>query len=125
MILLEGGGILLDNPGMRDIKLAVNEETLDRTFSDIIELFPKCKFRNCRHETEPGCAVMAAIESGELSAERYENYEKLQREVKFFEKRKKQRDLFIYNAQSQQRVLDVRIKKHRRKGKKYNVEKMA
>jgi len=125
MILLNSGGILIDNPGMRDIKLAVNEETLDRTFSDITELFSQCKFRNCRHETEPGCAVIAAIESGELSAERYENYLKLQREVKFFEKRKKQRDLFIYNAQSQQRVLDVRIKKHRRKGKKSNAEKMA
>jgi ribosome biogenesis GTPase len=92
MIILPEGGILIDNPGMRDIKLSVNEEVLDRTFSDIVELIPQCRFRNCQHETEPGCAIKAAIERGELTQERFESFLKLQREARFFEQRKKQRE---------------------------------
>ncbi len=113
MIFTPNGSIIIDNPGMRDIQLSVSEETLDRTFSDIAELILQCKFRNCRHETEPGCAIREAIENGELSQERYESYQKMQREVRFQEKRKKQREKFIENARSQQRVQGIKIKKHR------------
>ena len=61
------------------VKVAVAslEEGIDQTFSDIIELERRCKFRNCKHDTEPGCAVKAAIESGELSVERLELYRNL------------------------------------------------
>ncbi|MCF7918875.1 MAG: ribosome small subunit-dependent GTPase A [Candidatus Cloacimonetes bacterium] len=97
MIIMPEGGILIDNPGMRDIKLSVNEEVLDRTFSDIVELIPQCRFRNCQHETEPGCAIKAAIEKGELTLERYENFVKLQREARFYEQRKRQREKNIEN----------------------------
>ena len=113
MIILESGGILIDNPGMRDIQLSVNETTLDRTFYDIVELEKKCKFRNCKHDTEPGCAVRQAIEDGELEAERFENYQKLLREVRFQERRNKQRKKFIDNARSQQKHQGIKIKKHR------------
>ncbi|MCF7912385.1 MAG: ribosome small subunit-dependent GTPase A [Candidatus Cloacimonetes bacterium] len=115
MILTKGGGVLIDNPGMRDIKLSVSETTLDRTFSDIVELEKQCRFRNCRHESEPGCAIKQAIEAGKLDIERFESYIKLQREVKFQEKRNKQRQKFIDNARSQQRVQGIKIKKHRNK----------
>lgn len=115
MILLPDGGILIDNPGMRDIQLSVSETTLDRTFNDIVELEHKCKFRNCKHDTEPGCAIKQAIADGELEAERFESYQKLQREVRFHEKRNKQRQKFIDNARSQQRVQGIKIKKHRTK----------
>ena len=60
--------------------LAEVQDGIDETFSDIVELERMCKFSNCRHDTEPGCAIKAAIESGELSAERYELYINLGRE---------------------------------------------
>jgi ribosome biogenesis GTPase / thiamine phosphate phosphatase len=115
MIITKDGGILIDNPGMRDIQLSVSETTLDRTFYDIVELVQKCRFRNCEHETEPGCAIKQAIEDGDLEAERFENYQKLQREVRYQEKRNKQRQKFIDNARSQQRVQGIKIKKHKNK----------
>jgi putative ribosome biogenesis GTPase RsgA len=62
---------------MREIGMAEVREGIDETFSDIVELESRCKFSDCRHETEPGCAVKAALESGELSVERYELYRNL------------------------------------------------
>lgn len=117
MIILPEGGILIDNPGMRDIQLSVDEETLDKTFSDITELFSQCKFRNCRHDTEPGCAIREALENGSLSYDRWENYLKLQREARHYARRKKQREKFVDNARSMQKHKGIKIKKHRRKGK--------
>lgn len=77
LIELENGVCIIDTPGMREIGMANTQEGIDDTFSDILELESQCKFRNCRHETEPGCAVKAAIKRGELSAERYELYKSL------------------------------------------------
>ncbi len=74
---LECGVCIIDTPGMREVGMANMEDGIDDTFSDIIELESRCRFSNCRHDTEPGCAVKAAIESGELSAERYELYKNL------------------------------------------------
>lgn len=71
MIDVGNGVCIIDTPGMREIGLAKADEGLDNTFSDIIELESRCRFSNCRHETEPGCAIKAAIESGELTIERY------------------------------------------------------
>lgn len=71
---------IIDTPGMREVGMANVQDGIDETFSDIVELESRCKFRNCRHETEPGCAVKAAIESGELSAKRYALYKNLGRE---------------------------------------------
>ena len=71
------GICFIDTPGMREIGMANTAEGIDDTFSDIVELECKCKFSNCRHETEPGCAIKAAIASGELSAERYALYKNL------------------------------------------------
>ena len=77
LIELPNGVSIIDTPGMREIGMAETQDGIDETFSDIIELESCCKFSNCRHETEPGCAIKAAIESGELSAERYELYKNL------------------------------------------------
>lgn len=112
MIFLPQGGIVIDNPGMRDIKIIGTEETINQTFQDIVELQKYCKFRNCQHDTEPGCAIKEAIANGELSEKRYKSYLKLKREIKYLERRKKQRDLYHYNARSKQRVLGEKIKKH-------------
>ena len=77
MICLENGVCIIDTPGMREIGMANVQEGIDDTFSDIIELESRCRFSDCRHDTEPGCAVKAAIESGELSPERYALYKSL------------------------------------------------
>lgn len=78
--LLESGGLLLDTPGMRELQLADCAEGVSETFSDVEELAMHCRFSDCHHESEPGCKIRAAIESGELSERRFTNYQKLLRE---------------------------------------------
>ncbi|WP_039977957.1 ribosome small subunit-dependent GTPase A [Vibrio jasicida] len=78
--LLPSGGILMDTPGMREIQLTDCEAGVSETFSDIEALAEQCRFGDCQHETEPGCAVQAAIEDGMLEMRRFTNYQKLLRE---------------------------------------------
>ena len=77
---LPNGVTIVDTPGMREIGMCDVGEGLDDTFADIVELESCCKFSDCRHETEPGCAIKAAIADGRLSAERYELYKSLKNE---------------------------------------------
>ena len=81
LVLLTGGGVLIDNPGMREAQLWVTDEGLASAFPDIAELAGNCRFSDCRHETEPGCAVLAALEDGRLSAERWRRYSALDAEL--------------------------------------------
>jgi ribosome biogenesis GTPase len=81
LVVLPGGGMLVDNPGMREVHLWIGEGDLAGAFDDIAELALECRFSDCRHETEPGCAVRAALESGELSRERWDRYRALEREI--------------------------------------------
>lgn len=83
---LEGGGLLLDVPGMRELKVAEAAEALDELFDDIAALAAECRFGDCGHAGEPGCAVAAALEAGRLSERRLENYRKLKREEAHFSK---------------------------------------
>ena len=80
MVLLEGGGILIDTPGMRELQLWDSGEALGEAFVDVEELAASCRFRDCRHLREPGCAVRAAVASGELAAARLESFHKLEGE---------------------------------------------
>ena len=77
MIELVNGAILIDTPGMRELGMCGADEGIDETFSDIVELEACCKFSDCKHDTEPGCAVKAAIEAGTLSRDRYELFRRL------------------------------------------------
>ncbi len=81
--LMPGGGLMLDTPGMREIQLADCDEGISATFSDITALAEKCRFGNCQHDSEPGCAVKKAIDQGELDERRLFNYRKLMREQAF------------------------------------------
>lgn len=83
LYLIEGGGMVIDNPGMREIQLINVDEGIRGTFSDIEEFASRCKFKDCRHLGEPHCAVKEALEAGHLSPERMENYNKLKREVRY------------------------------------------
>jgi ribosome biogenesis GTPase len=86
LVRLPAGGLLLDTPGMRELQL-VDDAGLDAVFAEIEELARGCRFRDCRHESEPGCAVKAAVENGALDAERLEHYAKLGREAAAYELR--------------------------------------
>jgi ribosome biogenesis GTPase len=87
MIFLPGGGMVIDTPGMRELQLWDNEEGVAQTFDDIATLALRCKFRDCGHRGEPGCAIEAAIQSGLLQRERLENQRKLQAELRFQERK--------------------------------------
>ena len=80
LIILPDGGILIDNPGMREVGIADEENGLERTFGLIEDLSKDCKYADCRHTHEKGCAVIAAVEKGEIERASYENYLKLERE---------------------------------------------
>lgn len=82
LLPLPGGGVLIDTPGIRTIGLVSgSEEALAKTFSEVEEFFGKCKFRDCGHVGEPGCAIAEAIADGRLLASRYESYKKMGREL--------------------------------------------
>jgi ribosome biogenesis GTPase len=78
--VLPDGGLLVDNPGMRELTLADVEQGVAELFSDVAELAATCRFSDCRHESEPGCAVRAALEAGTLDPRRLESYRKLGRD---------------------------------------------
>ena len=80
---LPDGVLLLDTPGMREFGLVEADEGLEETFEDVAELAAQCRFRDCGHQTEPGCAVRAAFEAGTLSAARWESYKELQKEAAY------------------------------------------
>lgn len=78
--LPRGGGLLMDTPGMRELQLSDAKEGIQLTFADIESFASQCRFSDCLHENEPSCAVRKAVESGELSSRRLDNYKKLLRE---------------------------------------------
>jgi ribosome biogenesis GTPase len=82
LVLLPGGGLVVDTPGLRGVGLtAVEAESLDRVFADVEELAADCRFADCGHASEPGCAVLAAVEAGDLAERRLVSWRKLQREA--------------------------------------------
>jgi ribosome biogenesis GTPase len=87
LIPIPGGGILMDTPGLRELQLWGEEHDVRTAFGDIDALAAECRFRDCRHELEPGCAVRAALEEGTLTPERLRNFEKMHRELRFLARR--------------------------------------
>jgi ribosome biogenesis GTPase len=95
LIVLENGGILIDNPGMREVGIADTSSGLEITFDEIVHLSEKCKFNDCTHMHEKGCAILEAVEKGEIDQGAYENYLKMVREKAHFEssvEQKRKRD---------------------------------
>ena len=106
LLVLDNGAMLIDTPGMRELGLLGASDAVEDSFSDIHELSLTCRFSNCTHTQEPGCAVRSAIETGDLSEDRYQSYLKLKKETEYHdrsyvEKRKKDRDFgrFIKSVQ--------------------------
>ncbi|MBN2071603.1 MAG: ribosome small subunit-dependent GTPase A [Candidatus Krumholzibacteriota bacterium] len=101
LIVLDNGAMLIDNPGMRELGLIGLDTGIDESFSDITQLTPNCRFRNCTYSNEEGCSVLEAVDNGSLDKERYKSYMKLIRESEFHqmsyvEKRKKDKDFGKY-----------------------------
>ena len=87
LIQLPSGGLVIDTPGIREVQLWVADEGIDEAFEDVTELFAHCRFSDCAHDREPGCAVRAALEDGTLPAERWDSYLKLQGELAHLERK--------------------------------------
>lgn len=109
-----GGGLIIDTPGMREIQMWEGAEGLSELFGDIEKLLVECKFTDCKHETEPGCAIKGAIKRGELEEERYKSYKKLLSEVSYFERKQDKK------AQLEEKK---KWKKLTSEGKKRSIEK--
>lgn len=85
LFLLPSGGMVIDTPGMREFGMWDNDTGIERTFMDIEELAAQCKFRNCTHTNEPGCAIQKALTTGKLEINRWQSYQKLKAENDYME----------------------------------------
>ena len=91
LLFLPGGGMIIDTPGIREIQLWADEDSLRESFEEVEALVEQCRFSDCQHEREPGCAVQAAIGAGQLDEGRLDRFRKLQREVQFLADRQEQK----------------------------------
>ncbi len=116
LIILEDGGMVIDTPGMRELQVwgdkGDEDDGLKQVFDDIEELAENCRFRDCRHEREPGCAVQEALEKQILSQERFQSYLKLKKEFAYLDRRRSQK------AKLDQRIQGKELSKHIRQVKK-------
>lgn len=87
LIGLEGGGMVIDNPGMRELTLWATDNAVENLFQDIEDLARQCRFNDCQHDSEPGCTVKKAIEAGAIEPKRLVSYQKLKKEETFFQQR--------------------------------------
>ena len=91
LIPLPGAALLMDTPGMRELQMWADEDSLHKAFDDVQQFALECKFRDCTHEAEPGCAVREALEDGALDTDRWQSYQKLQRELAYLARKQDQR----------------------------------
>jgi ribosome biogenesis GTPase len=94
-MVLKGGGILIDNPGIREVQMWTDEITLRESFSDIEQVANECQFHDCKHGLDRGCAIRSAVEDGSLDVGRYESFLKLEEEIKELKQRQKKRQILV------------------------------
>jgi ribosome biogenesis GTPase len=107
LIVMPGGGVVIDTPGMREIQMWDDDEGLSRTFEDIEEIATRCQFGDCRHSGEPGCAIQIALDDGTLDSERYNSYLKMQKELRHLAIRKD-----IAAQRKDRRAWDKKVRHH-------------
>jgi ribosome biogenesis GTPase / thiamine phosphate phosphatase len=119
LVVLPGGGVLIDTPGMRELGRWLDGDGLERVFAEVEQVAAACRFRDCGHDGEPGCAVAAALEEGTLSFERLAGYQKLQREQAWLARahdpveqaRTKRRSKAIHKGMRVRRTLEPKLRK--------------
>lgn len=89
LITLPSGGYIIDTPGMRELQLMDQEDSLSSAFEDVEQFMNNCRYRDCQHKKEPSCGIRKALESGELTKDRYASYLKLQRELAYLDRKEK------------------------------------
>ncbi len=107
LMVLRKGGIVIDNPGIKEVQMWTDETTLRESFADIVELAGQCKFQDCKHGPDAGCAIRAAVESGSLDPARYAGYLKLDGEIEKLRTRCKKRQMTVerrYKREGRQKV---------------------
>jgi len=108
LFLLDGGGLIMDTPGMRELQLWSDDGGLSESFEDVEALFSECRFRDCSHQSEPGCAVQIALREGALDYSRWQSYEKLQRELAYAERRKDPNAMKALREEWKKRTMEYR-----------------
>ncbi|GAI25520.1 unnamed protein product, partial [marine sediment metagenome] len=91
LIILPNGGMIIDNPGMRELQLWIDGEDLGENFKDIEDLASRCRFRDCMHQGEPDCAIQDALGEDSLESKRFQSYLKLKKELRYLATRKDQK----------------------------------
>lgn len=112
MYFLENGGIVIDNPGMREVGMTDTNTGIDDLFDEITSLAEQCRFADCTHTNEPGCRVLEAVESGELDAEKYSNFINLKKEADYYE-------MTELEKREKDRKFGKFIKTYKKQSKKY------
>lgn len=112
LIMVPSGGAIIDTPGMREVGLLDNTESIDNVFNDIEELAKLCKFSDCSHHHEPDCTVKEAISNGQLSEERFLNYLKLKKESEYMERKLSKNGQRSYLRQIKKRNKSLKKKKY-------------
>lgn len=108
LIVFEQGGILIDNPGIREVQMWTDETTLRESFIDIENIASQCQFHDCKHRSDKGCAIREAVEQGQLEPERLESYLKLDEEIAKLNKRRKRRQMNIERRSKRDRKVKAR-----------------
>jgi ribosome biogenesis GTPase len=114
LIMLPSGGLLMDTPGMRELQLWGGDEGIKDAFEDIAVLAQQCRFRDCHHGPEPGCAVQQALEEGTLDPDRYESYLKLQKEIAYLN-RKEDKTAELLEKERWKKIIVAYKKNYKRK----------
>ncbi|MFC1570053.1 ribosome small subunit-dependent GTPase A, partial [bacterium] len=110
LFILSNGALIIDTPGLRELQLWGSEETLTDSFSDIEALSTSCRFSDCQHDQEPGCAVKKAVEEGELDSHRYESYLKLKKELAHLDGR--QDDFSRRESKRQSKIFSKMVRRY-------------
>ncbi len=114
LMVLRKGGIVIDNPGIKEVQMWTDETTLREQFSDIEALAAQCKYHGCKHGTDAGCAIRAAVERGALDTQRYEGFLKLEEEITKLRRRQKKRQTTIERIAKRDHRVKARNREDRR-----------
>lgn len=108
LLVLRKGGIIIDNPGIKEVQMWTDETTLRERFAEVELLASQCKFHDCKHGTDAGCAIRAAVEGGTLDAERFAGFLKLDEEIEKLRRRKKKRQITVERRAKRDRKVKAR-----------------